>query len=712
MTPYANDQACVSCHANVYEKWSHSHHALAMQEANATTVLGDFNDTLFTNQGVTTRFYRSGGHFMVQTDGADNTLQDFEISHVFGVYPLQQYLVHFPDGRFQVLDIAWDSRPKEAGGQRWYHLHPDEKIRAENPLHWSGPNLNWNYMCAECHSTNLKKNYDHLSHTYATSYDAINVSCAACHGDSQAHIAWAQTEKGPYVGTDLGLKRQGKWLIGADGKPYLDGAIDRTEVTLCAQCHSRRMQLSDGFHPGEAFEAHHLLATLDAPLYFPDGQIKDEVYVYGSFVQSKMYEAGVTCSDCHDPHTLERKAVGDGVCFRCHSEQKFATPSHHHHPDSAKGGSCIGCHMPSRTYMGIDERNDHSFRIPRPDLTESLGVPNTCNQCHQDKSAAWATQQMYDWYGKVPAGHQQFSLAIHALQEQQQEGPKLLYEVVMSNAPAIAKATVIPYLGQFPSQQSYALVLQMLRSPQPQIRQAALQALEGYGSQHRLQPLLNALNDPATIVRNEAARQLSALPLGGLDTTTQQTLDTAIADYRETLMFTAERPESLVALGTLEMNQGQTQNAETLFKQALEQQPYYVPAYINYALLLQHTGRDDAGYDLLQNGLLLMDDQSALHQSLGLWYVRHKMMDKGLEQLKRAAVLSPDDAQSQYLYAVALASIDLPSAIVVLEDFTKQHSGHLPTLEALIYYHRQLGHEAEALSLEKKVQSMMVISND
>jgi cytochrome c553 len=78
---------------------------------------------------------------------------------VFGVYPLQQYLLPLDDGRLQALSIAWDSRPAEEGGQRWYHLYPDEAIAHDDPLHWTGPYQNWNTRCAECHSTDLHKNY-------------------------------------------------------------------------------------------------------------------------------------------------------------------------------------------------------------------------------------------------------------------------------------------------------------------------------------------------------------------------------------------------------------------------------------------------------------------------------------------------------------------------------------------------------------------------
>ena len=298
----------------------------------------------------------------------------------------------FPDGKFQVPDIAWDSRTKKEGGGRWFHIHESEEIKAGDILHWTSPAFNWNYMCADCHSTNLKKNYNNKTKSYHTTYDAVNVSCEACHGPGSEHLAWAKDAKG-YRGTlknglsiNLSKFAKKRWKIDAkSAKPKRLTPIDYSEVELCAKCHSKRSQLDDNFVPGNRFEEHYTPVALSKNLYFPDGKIKDEVYVYGSFIQSKMYKEGVTCSDCHNPHTLNRHAPGDNVCNKCHLQSKYASKAHHNHSKGAAG--CIECHMPSRTYMGVDERNDHSFRVPRPDLSVGTDIPNACNNCHKDKNA-------------------------------------------------------------------------------------------------------------------------------------------------------------------------------------------------------------------------------------------------------------------------------------------------------------------------------------
>jgi len=176
--------------------WETSHHAQAMKYATESTVHGDFNDAHYVYGDVATTFYRKDSKFMVRTDGPDGALQDYEAKFTFGVSPLEQYLLELPGGRLQALTIAWDSRPKADGAQQWFHLHPNETIKAGDPLHWTGLQQNWNFECAECHSTNLRRNYDPVSGAYKTSYSEINVSCESCHGPGSLHASWARKDAG------------------------------------------------------------------------------------------------------------------------------------------------------------------------------------------------------------------------------------------------------------------------------------------------------------------------------------------------------------------------------------------------------------------------------------------------------------------------------------------------------------------------------------
>jgi len=290
---FVGSTACAGCHAKVMEAWRGSHHQLAMQEANASTVLGNFDDAKFKYSGIESRFFKRDGKFMVRTDGPDGRLADFEIKYTFGVWPLQQYLIEFPGGRYQTLGIAWDARAKGEGGQRWFHLYPGEKIDHKDQLHWTGLYQNWNLQCAACHSTNLKKGYDAASNTYKTTFNEINVACEACHGPGSRHVGWAKQARPPYLAqSDKGLMvLKSRWneawnLPAADAKTaQRDQPAADTLMNVCAACHARRSTIIEEVQAGAPLEETHRLALLTQPNYHADGQQRDEDYTWGSFLQ-------------------------------------------------------------------------------------------------------------------------------------------------------------------------------------------------------------------------------------------------------------------------------------------------------------------------------------------------------------------------------------------------------------------------------------------
>src|SRR5262245_8538094 len=414
---FVGHATCVSCHRAETEAWRGSQHAQAMQTATPATVLGNFGGARFTYNGVTSTFFRKDDRYVVRTDVPDGKLADFEVKYTFGVYPLQQYLIEFPDGRMQALSIAWDSRPRAAGGGKWFHLYPRERIDYRDPLHWTRLNQNWNYVCAECHSTDLRRNYDPKADRYATTWSDLNVACEACHGPGSNHVAWAQ--KGPGwerlaeskgLAIPLDERRGVTWQTDAgSGNAVRSKPLEsHREVETCAVCHARRVSI--GVEPGPTGRLldTHDLALLRERLYYVDGQQLDEVYDHGSFLQSKMYAKGVTCSDCHDPHTQKLRAPSNQVCAQCHQAAKYNTQAHHLHPAASAGAQRAACHMPTRTYMLIDPRHDHSIRIPRPDLTIRYGVPNACSACHANKDARWAANAIEKAHGPERKGFQTF----------------------------------------------------------------------------------------------------------------------------------------------------------------------------------------------------------------------------------------------------------------------------------------------------------------
>ena len=708
---YVGDKACLSCHAKEVKEWKGSDHDLAMMEANESSVLGDFNNATLNYNGIISTFFKKDDKFMVNTDSEDGALKEYEIAYTFGVYPLQQYMIKFPKGNVQVMDIAWDSRKKEEGGQRWFHIHKDDNVTAGDVLHWTGQNLNWNYMCADCHSTNLKKNYDEKTKAYHTTWDVMNVSCEACHGPASKHMDWAKTPHKVLKNKGFALSfknKKWKWDVNTKEKK---GAADHQELEVCAKCHSRRSQLDDDYVPGDKFSDHYLAVQLEQNLYFPDGKIQDEVYVYDSFLQSKMYAKGVTCTDCHNPHTLKRKAEGDKVCAKCHAEEKYTAASHHKHKEGGKGASCVSCHMPARIYMGVDSRNDHSFRKPRPDISVKMKeVPNACNLCHTDKDAQWAADAMKKWYGKIPVGKQNFAHSLQSLRDHDTSAPKELFNILTSNAPDIAKATATAYLGSYPSKQTYMTTLQMLRRSDPQIRRSALIALESFPPKMRMKKTFEMLNDPVKIVRMEAARQMATFPLGDVDPKIKATLEKAFDEYEKILLFTAERPESQVSLGVFYGNQKMFKKAEKAYVEALRLQPQFVPAYINYSNFLLNQNRAKEALDVLEKGIKNVPNIGILHHALGLWYVRNKESEKAVAELKKASEISANNARFAYVYAISLGDKDPAKAIEILEEAYKEHNGDLQIVSGLAYYYKALGNKEKSALYEKKLKALQNFS--
>ena len=447
-----------------------------------------------TTTAYTHALLHSDEKYLVETDGPDGALETFEVKYTFGVDPLQQYIVEFPDGRLQALSLAWDTRPKEQGGQRWFHLYPNEEIKHDDVLHWTKLNQNWNFMCAECHSTGVHKNYNAAKDRFATTWSEISVGCEACHGHGSRHVAWARDQQSWWPFAKQNDRTRGL-LVRFDerhdvvwrhdpstGKPQRNftPALVRKEVETCGLCHARRSEFSEDWIPGRPLSDTHVVSPLTRGLYYPDGQMRDEVYNYGSFKQSKMFAAGVTCSDCHEPHAAKLRVTGDGVCLQCHTPDKYAASTHNRHNGANPPLACASCHMPVRTYMVVDRRHDHSFRIPRPDLSVKLGTPNACTDCHADKSPEWAANAIESWYGPNRMGFQKYAQAFHAAWSDQPNAETLLAAVASDHeTPAFARASALTELAAHVSPANVNLATSGISDPDPMVRIGALDMLEG-----------------------------------------------------------------------------------------------------------------------------------------------------------------------------------------------------------------------------------------
>lgn len=701
--------ACDACHQSEMSAWRGSHHDLAMAEATAQTVLGDFDGATFTEGSVTSRFFKRDGRFFVNTDGPDGRLADFEIRYTFGVHPLQQYLIAFPDGRIQALGIAWDSRPKNKGGQRWFHLYPDQKLKAGNPLHWTGIDQTWNFQCAECHSTDLRKNYDPAKDTYATTWAEIDVACEACHGPGSAHVAWAKGDKrGPNGLTVHFDEREGMHWILDPASGNAKRSAPRTsakELETCGVCHSRSTKIAEPWRPGRALLETHVPSLLHAGLFEADGKSLDEVYNYAPFRQSRMFMAGVSCSDCHDPHSLKLRAEGDGVCLQCHDGGRFAAASHHHHEDGSAGARCVACHMPVRTYMQVDPRHDHAFRVPRPDEQARFGTTNACTDCHADKDAGWAAAAIEGWFGPQRKGFQTWTETFAAARAGQPEAAALLRKLAHGTGePSIVRATAFDSLAAFSGRDAMAAAQQGLADADPLVRLGALHALRPYPAQ-TLWPIAGRLlADPVLAVRIEAASLLADVPQDGLSLADRERLARALDDYVTAQRVNADRPEHRVNLGALALRLGRFAEAEAEFRAAARLDPTFVAADVNLAELYARTGRDGEGERLLRTALARFPDHAQLRHALGLNLVRQRRAADALAELGRAAALDPASARYAYVHAVALNAAGRPDeAIKALELSHARHPADRDTLFALVTINRDAGRPAAALRWSERL---------
>jgi len=709
--------ACVGCHQVEFDAWRSSHHDLAMQQATSDTVLGDFSDAELTSHGVTSRFFMRDGKFFVNTDGPGGEMADFEVAYTFGVYPLQQYLIPFTDGRIQALGLAWDSRAESEGGQRWFHLYPSEPIDHRDELHWTSRQQNWNYQCADCHSTNYVKGYDIAENRFESAWSEINVACEACHGPGKDHVTWAAKEEGLRAeDVGLGLKillrdRQDvAWTMDAETGVAKRGSPLRhpVEIGVCADCHSRRGTLRSGAQADPDFLDHHMPAFLLEGLYYPDGQIEDEVYVWGSFSQSKMHAAGVTCSDCHDPHSLQLRAEGDAVCAQCHLPSKFAVRAHSGHEGSQGSPACVDCHMPERTYMVVDPRKDHSIRIPRPDLSVKYGVPNACNQCHAGKTAEWAVNAFAKLYSGTAAPYQDWTAAFHLARSGLPQAEVALMGVIADEAtPDIARATAVVELSEFLSPVSGQLLESALKDPSPLVRLAALRTLEVVPAPYRFALAKNLLDDPVLAIRSQAGQILADSPVEAMTDVERNSLQAAIRDYVATQEYNADRPESWLNLGNLHVRTGDLEQAEKDYRQALALAPDFGGGYLNLADLYRHLGRESESLAMLEQGLAARPDDAALHHGLGLARVRSQDQEAALVHLKRAVEIEPDNARFAYVYAVGLNSAgNADKAVSALSAAVERHPNDIQLMLTAAIFERDRGNLAMARQWAERALSV------
>jgi predicted CXXCH cytochrome family protein len=652
-----SNQSCIDCHQNVAEKWQTSDHAKAMELANKESVKANFNNVKVSHYGQKAHFFIENNtyHVTISYDGKENT---YPIKYTFGHFPLQQYLVETKQGTLQVLPFAWDSRGKSEGGQRWYHNYSHEEIRPEDRLHWRQPLQNWNGMCADCHSDGLTRNYDAKTNTFKTQFDNINVGCLSCHDDMSEHASKNQNKnQNQKVKTTAQLVSNhnptGQWLraIGEKTASWKGTHRDNGFMDNCYACHSLRSPLTDGIKASTPFLDQFTPQLPAAPNYYADGQIKEEVYVYGSFLQSKMHSKGVNCLDCHDKHTMKIKVPGNGLCLQCHSDEAYNVKSHHQHDLDSKGAQCVNCHMPTTRYMGVDDRRDHSFKIPRPDLSKKIGSPNACTTCHEGKDNQWAVENLTIWHGK-PKSLSRSEKALISLNSGQAINLEDHLALIKDESIAVIhRASAIEQLSFTTQTMTSQILAPYLKHNEALIRLSAAKAASLLVSQERIKSLTPLLSDKYKAVRVAAAQSL-------IDTAIWSQNNKAFLKAFEALSVSNSinswRAEGRMNQGVNAYNTGDVLKAEQAFKATTKIEPYFEAGYINLADLYRSQQRAAQVNSVLLTGMKNLPKSGSLKYAYGLHLVRQKDTAKAVNFFQQAMALTPTEAQYAYTYILAL----------------------------------------------------------
>ncbi|MCW9707236.1 tetratricopeptide repeat protein [Fodinibius salsisoli] len=643
---FVGDEACASCHADQTTSWKESHHDYAMKKATEVSVRGNFNNTTFTHNGDQYRFFQADSLFMVEAPGPDGNINEYHVTHTFGWTPLQQYLIDFGQGKLQALNIAWDTQKEE-----WFALNPEQDTQHGDWLHWTGGAMNWNTMCADCHSTNLQKNYIAEADSFHTTWSNINVSCEACHGPGKQHVDFVQSEEVK----DATIERIREDLRLTQNTPQVE------QINQCAQCHALREEVTGDYqHSGNFLD--HYNPTLPHPdQYFADGQIRSEDYVYGSFLQSKMFnEGGVKCNDCHDPHSLELKAnvTDNSLCMQCH-EPRYNTIEHHKHQVNTEASQCINCHMPGRYYMEVDFRRDHSFRVPRPDLSAQFETPNACNNCHEDESAQWAADAVEEWYGPNRPDH--FSETLVRADSVGADAIPQLKKLIGDTArPDIARATAVWYLGQFPDQQSMDILEQTLNDENPLVRNSSARTLASLPPEMKLPILQDALDDSVRAVRVAAAEGLAEFSAADITFNLKSHFNDALAEYKQYLNASQYFPQGQMNRGQYFEKQNQPQKAIDAYQKALQRDPYFNAARINLAYIYNGQGNNTEAKQLLETVIKQEPQYGPAHYSLALLLAEGKQLQRALSHFEKAATLMPANTRVRYNWAISLQQLNRP----------------------------------------------------
>ena len=651
---YVGDKSCQNCHKSEYNDWLSSDHFKAMQTANDTTVEGDFDNKIFTADGVTNRFFKKNGSYFINTQGPDGNNHDYKIKYTFGYYPLQQYLISFPGGKLQVTRQSWDSKNK-----KWFDQYPGQKIPSHDWLHWTGNAQNWNTECASCHSTNLHKNYDFNNDTYHTTYSVMTVSCESCHGAGQLHIDYIKS--GPYK---KGKKVKDSYM------QMVKNSDQRTQINTCAPCHSRRSEIGGEKLASSEILDNYIPQIPTKEFYYADGQAKDEDYVYTSFLESKMYSRGVECSNCHNVHSGKVLYTNNQLCMQCHAKT-YDDFSHTFHQAGTVAAECKSCHMPSKVYMGNDLRYDHTFRVPRPDLSVKYGTPNACNNCHKDKTASWTASAIKKWYGPTRAYHFAEDLIPASKEDAGSEG-HIMNLLKDTATPAIIKATALYYLKDINTDNSQQTLIKNLQNNNAQIRYQSLRSLADFPADAWLSSIGTSLSDKVRAVRIAAADLLITIPPAQIPPSYYAAFTKAKNELEKYTLYQTDFATGDAIAGDYYLKLGDYYNAEKFYLLGLKKDTAMNYARLNLSVLYNIKGENNKALKVLQDALLTDPKNDRIYFNMALLYNEMKNPVKAEESLAKAVALQSQNPRVYYNYGLLLEQNGkINEAILIFEKGLK-----------------------------------------
>jgi predicted CXXCH cytochrome family protein len=616
---YVGSQACARCHDGEYDSWRKTLHVQMTKPIAEARVEGDFRPGTHLEQyGRAYTMDSKDGRYTVSISRGGGPAEKFQVDYTLGARRFQGYLSTLPDGRIYVLPIFWHNESK-----RWL----DWKEIAPVPDHPTADLRQiWNITCVNCHATNLARNFNRKSRTYATTWTEMGIGCEGCHGPGADHVAVADAwDKDPVHAPAKPTAAELRIFSPAKATP-------RQTFDACGYCHGNKNNTFFGFKPGDRFEDYALPFLMSEPIpandpqgeFWPDGRPSRFNRPQALTVSGCFQRGEATCTNCHRMHGPEnahmlkvavdmpdgrRTRESDGLCVQCHKALANDT-SHTHHAADSQGSRCIECHMSDVNWRLITRRRDHTFQAPVPELTSRYGVPNACTTCHEDKSPEWAASTMDRWYG-----NNERRLATVAMSD-------AMYAAAAGDASALPdvarlagdrthgsliRASAAEFAGQLLARGSTSsprashstpvvnALIGAANDPEPSVRAVAVTALGSIVDDRTTVVIAAHVTDAARVVRVRAAEALLDRGIVRLDGAAGAALERAQAEWAESLRTFNDVARDQTALGRLELARGRTAEAADALDNAVALDPTQARPHVYLGVLAARAGRyDDA----------------------------------------------------------------------------------------------------------------------